>query len=169
LNATPAHLRANGFSSTWTVTTAGGTIWSPSIVGPIGPLIAGVVAGGDPLFPLTITINAGAADAGRSQDQYVWYLSQRSDNLRYVLPNGTLSATGQPQYFLINHPDLTHSGTVVITTNSTLIAQLFPGSGGVPPTDAGSLSTLFARCALYCSRIVDSAFVWTSFVAPSTP
>lgn len=164
-NTTPSALRGNGFSGLWKVTTAGGTIWTPTVCGLIGPLIAGIVPGGDPLFPLTITINAGAADSGPTANQYWWYLSQRSDNLRYVLANGTLSAAGQPQYFTMAHPDTTHSGTVVINTQSAQIAALFPGSFGVAPTDATSLATLFAQCALYVSRVSDSAYAWAKFVA----
>jgi hypothetical protein len=156
-------LRASGFASSWTVTTAGGTIWSPTFVGAIGPLIAAPVPSGDPLFPLSVSCNGGASDGGT--DSFAWYLSQRSDGLRYVLSTGLLSATGQPQYFNIAHPDGTHSGTVVITVQSPQIAALFPGSGGTPPTDATSLATLFNDCALYVSRDSDSAYQWAPFVA----
>jgi hypothetical protein len=165
-------LRANGFTSSWTVTTAGGTIWSPTFVGAIGPLIAAPVASGDPLFPLTVSCNGGATDPVTTAygvhvyvDSFTWYLSQRSDGLRYVLSTGMLSPTGQPQYFNIAPLDGAHSGTVVITVQSTQVAALFPGSGGTPPTDAASLATLFHDCALYVSRDSDQAYQW----APFTP
>ena len=158
------YLRPVGFSATWTVTTQGGTIWGPGPVGAIGPLIAGTVPGGDPLFPITITINGGASDGGTNA--YWWYLSQRSDNLRYVLADGTLSATGQPQYFTMAHPsDGLHSGTVIIAPQGAQIAKLFPRSGGTPPTDAVSLATLFTDCALYVSRVSDSAYQWARFTS----
>ena len=165
--STATYLRGGGFASSWTVATAGGAIYTPAVVGPIGPLLAGLLAGGDPLFPLTITCNAGAADAGVGQDAFCWYLSQGSDGLRYVLANGTLSPTGQPQYFTLTHPsDELHSGTVILGTQSAQISALFPGSGGVPPTDPASLATLFAKCALYVSRLSDSSYQWATFVAP---
>jgi hypothetical protein len=154
-------LRANSFASSWTVETQGGTIWSPGAVGAIGPLIAGAVQSGDPLFPLIVTCNGGASDGGTNA--FWWYLSQRSDALRFVLANGTLSPAGQPQYFSIAHPDNSHSGTVIITPQSAQIAALFPGSGGTPPTDAASLATLFAYCGLYVSRVSDSAYQWARF------
>ncbi len=157
------YLRGGGFASSWTVVTAGGAIYTPAVVGAIGPLLAAVIAGGDPLFPLSITCNGGAADAGIGQDQFVWYLSQGSDNLRYVLADGTLSPTGQPQYFTLAHPDGMHSGTVILSAQSAQIAALFPGSGGLPPTDSASLSTLFMRCGLYVSRIADAMYQWAVF------
>jgi hypothetical protein len=166
-NATPSYLRAGGFSASWKVTTAGSTVWNPVTVGPIGPLIAGSVGGGDTLFPLTITINNGATDGAPGADAYAWYLSQRSDGLRYVLADGTLSTSGQPQYFSIAHPaDRLHSGTVIVDVVPAQISALFPGSGGVAPTDAASLATLFAHCALYVCRLSDNAFQWSRFVAP---
>jgi hypothetical protein len=78
--------------------------------------------------------------------------------------DGTLSSAGQPQYFTIVHPMVGYSGTVEISVQSPQIAALFPGSGGTPPTDAGSLATLFSRCALYVSRLSDNAYQWASFV-----
>lgn len=160
-------LRAGGFSSTWEARSAGNTLWTPGPIGPIGPLIAGPVPGGDPLFPLQITCNGFAADGSPGADAYIWYLSQRSDGLRYVLPDGSLSSSGQPQYFTLTHPtDRLHSGTVILSTQSAQIAALFPGSGGVPPTDAASLAVLFRDVSIYVSRISDGSFAWARFVAP---
>jgi hypothetical protein len=160
-------LRANGFATTWTVTTAGDTVWGPLVVGAIGPLIAGAVPGGDHLFPITITCNGGASDGSPGADAYSWYLSQRSDGTRLPLLDGSLSPTGQPQYFTLRHPtDRLHSGTVILDVVGATATTLFPGSGGVAPTDADSLAKLFRDVALYVSRNSDQAYQWARLVAP---
>lgn len=158
-------LRANGFANTWQVTTAGSHIWTPANCGPIGALIAGAVAGGDPLFPFRVTINSSAADSGG--DAYGWFLSQRGEPVRYpsTLFPTTITPTNQPQLLTCTQLDDTHSGTVVVGVNSTEVLKLFPSSGGVPPTDVTSLATIFRNVHLYVTRRSDLAFQWARLVA----
>lgn len=169
-NTGASKLRAAGFSTSWTVTTAGAHAWSPASVGPTGPLIAAAVPSGDALFPMTVTIDGGASDGGT--DSYAWYLSQNVDPVR--LPSidypTSIQPGSRPQLFTMQHPgDRLHSGTVVIDVASSEVLKLFPSSGGLAPTDAGSLLTLCMGSVLYVTRLSDRAYQAASLVNLAPP
>jgi hypothetical protein len=162
-------LGANGFANTWTAVSQGNTTWGPTLAGPVGPLIATAVPGGDLLFPLLVTCNAFATDGG--VDSFAWYLSQGVDPVRLASIDypTTIQPANNPQLFTVTQLDRVHSGTVVIGVNASEVVKLFPSSGGVPPTDAGSLLTMFMNCWLLVSRRSDQAYQGASFVYLGPP
>lgn len=166
-NSAPSKLRAGGFASSWTATSAGGHVWSSAVVGAVGPLIATAVPGGDSLFPLTITIDSGADDGG--VDSYAWWLSQRGEPVRRMTTASpvVLPILNQPQVFILSQPaDNRHSGTLIVAYGSAEVVKLFPSSGGTPPTDPASLATLFLNSHLYVCKLSTRAYQWARFVAP---
>ena len=104
-------------------------------------------------YPISITCNAGAADAVAGVHEYDWWLSMR-----------TSTAAVQP--LLITHADPTKSGTVSININTVPIGVLLPGLSGAGLLTDAALAVIFRNCALYVSRRSDRAYQWIRMVDP---
>lgn len=104
-------------------------------------------------YPISITCNAGAADAVAGVHEYDWWLSQR-----------TSTAAVQP--LLITHADPTKSGTVSININAGPIGVLLPGLSGAGLLTDAALATIFRNVHLYVSRRSDRAYQWIRMVDP---
>lgn len=92
----------------------------------------------------TATCNAGRTDTADGTT-YDWYLGQRTDD--------ALS-----QVLTVTQPDLTRSGSILISTN-TLTKRLIPSNNFVLPD---SLANLFRRVDLYVQRKSDKAIQYLS-------
>jgi hypothetical protein len=103
--------------------------------------------------PMTITINAGAADASPGVDEYDWYLSQRTDE-------------ASNQYFtIVQAPDSggqSFSGSVVLDI-TTLAQTEFGITPGTILTSA-QLVNLFRKMSLYVQRRSDDAIQWVDLL-----
>jgi len=101
------------------------------------------------VIAITVTCNAGAADAALGVDEYDWYLSQRTDQL-----------ASQP-LLMVQVPDSggqSFSGSVQIDINPTL--------GYLPSGQLNSedLIAIFKHCHLYVQRRADKAIQWVDLL-----
>ena len=104
-------------------------------------------------YPISITCNAGSADAVAGVHEYDWWLSMRT-------------ATAAVQPLLITHADPTKSGTVSININAGPIGVLLPGLSGAGLLTDAALAALLRNVHLYVSRRSDRAYQWIRMVDP---
>lgn len=107
-------------------------------------------------FPMDVTCNAFAADATLSDDDFDWYVSQRTD------------LTGN-QYFTVDPFAANKSGSITIDVVDATVKALIPSLVGLNASDLRAalanqahLKLLFRDVAFYVSRRSDKAYQWIS-------
>jgi hypothetical protein len=106
---------------------------------------------------VTITANAGAADASPGVDEYDWYLSQRTDDPSRQY----LSLTQRP-----DEAGQSYSGTVYLE-HTALATSVYGVSSGDITVDA--FIRMLANVHLYCRRKSDGAIQWAPLLETMMP
>ena len=151
-------LRANGFSGTVVATTQGG---QPFVSGLIGPLVnPALFASGDPVFPISVTCNAGAVDAVPTVHDFKWAVLMRAEPGKHpVLGSPVPQETFISQLiFQVTHANPLASGTIQIALNTGPAALLLPGLSGAALLTADAFQIMCKNVFVYVSRKSDHAF-----------
>ena len=141
-----AKLRTGGFSGSLSILVSGSPV--AFTVGGGFPTNSGLVF---PSFPITLTVNALAADASPGVHAYDWWISQRTPLAAQQYLTVTDYFPGSPS------ASASYSGSVVIEQASANVAQLLPGHSGGTFTTA-ELTLLLRHVHVYVRRRSDGAF-----------
>jgi len=174
------------FDKTLSLTTAGGYTFAAGNTTAIGPLLSnlGLLANTDPIFPCTITCNAGANDLIPPKHDYDVFVTQRRDPGWYPIGSGLGVSYWNAQCLKVTYPTVTtpvlsKSGTIQLALNQTAVNALLPGNvatlsalpaGSSAPVIASQegLRYILKNVAIYWIRRSNGAIQWaTLYNAPA--